>query len=123
MFILGEDVTNVAPRMALSLRQSVRQQPMEIAERLHIPLWMDHGVREAVQDERGPCSSPAPGATRLDDIATRTYRAAPDDQARLGFAVAHEVDLAAPEVSDLADELQPSLRTIAAHRRARSGLW
>ena len=60
VFILGEDVTNVAPRMALSLRQSVRQQPMEIAERLHIPLWMDHGVREAVQEEEGPCSSPAP---------------------------------------------------------------
>ena len=60
VLILGEDVTNVAPRMALSLRQSVRQQPMEIAERLHIPLWMDHGVREAVQEEEGPCSSPAP---------------------------------------------------------------
>jgi len=29
VFILGEDVTNVAPRMALSLRQSVRQQPMQ----------------------------------------------------------------------------------------------
>jgi NADH-quinone oxidoreductase subunit G len=32
------------------------------------------------------------GATRLDDIATRTYRAAPDDQARLGFAVANALD-------------------------------
>ena len=29
VFILGEDLTNVAPRMALSVRQSVRQQPME----------------------------------------------------------------------------------------------
>ena len=29
VLILGEDVTNVAPRMALSLRQSVRQQPLE----------------------------------------------------------------------------------------------
>ena len=29
VLILGEDVTNVAPRMALSLRQSVRQQPMQ----------------------------------------------------------------------------------------------
>ena len=84
VFILGEDVTNVAPRMALSLRQSVRQRPiMELAERLHIPLWMDHGVREAVQEEKGPLFIAATGATRLDEIATRTYRAAPDDQARL----------------------------------------
>ena len=60
VFILGEDVTNVAPRMALSLRQSVRRQPMEIAERLHIPLWMDHAVREQYRMGQGPCSSPAP---------------------------------------------------------------
>ncbi len=32
VFVLGEDLTSVAPRMALSLRQSVRQQPMDIAK-------------------------------------------------------------------------------------------
>ena len=105
VFILGEDVTNVAPRMALSLRQSVRQQPMQIAERLHIPLWMDHGVREAVQDEKGPLFIASTGATRLDDIATRTYRAAPDDQARLGFAVANALDPRAPAPSDLSEPM------------------
>jgi NADH-quinone oxidoreductase subunit G len=100
VFILGEDVTNVAPRMALSLRQSVRQQPMQIAERLRIPLWMDHGVREALQEERGPLFITSTGATHLDDIATRTYRAAPDDQARLGFAVANALNPRAPGPSN-----------------------
>jgi len=103
VFILGEDVTNVAPRMALSLRQSVRQQPMQIAERLRIPLWMDHGVREAVQAERGPLFIASTGATRLDDIATRTYRAAPEDQARLGFAVANALDPRAPAPANLSE--------------------
>jgi len=119
VFILGEDVTNVAPRMALSLRQSVRQRPiMELAERLHIPLWMDHGVREAVQEEKGPLFIAATGATRLDEIATRTYRAAPDDQARLGFAVANALDSRAPAPSDpseamlaLAVEIAQALKT------------
>jgi NADH-quinone oxidoreductase subunit G len=105
VFILGEDVTNVAPRMALSLRQSVRQQPMETAERLHIPLWMDHGVREALQEERGPLFIASTGGTRLDDIAARTYRAAPDDQARLGFAVAHALDSRAPAPSNLSEAM------------------
>ena len=50
---------------------------------------------------KGPLFIAAPGATRLDDVATRTYRAAPDDVARLGFAVAHEIDPAAPEVVGL----------------------
>jgi NADH-quinone oxidoreductase subunit G len=113
VFILGEDVTNVAPRMALSLRQSVRQQPIEIAERLRIPLWMDHGVREAVQEARGPLFIASTGATRLDDIATRTYRAAPDDQARLGFAVANALDPGAPAPPDLSEPILTLVAEIA----------
>ena len=96
VFVLGEDVTNVAPRMALALRQSVRQQPIEIAKKLHIPLWMDHGVRDAIQDRKGPLYIATPYATRLDEIATATFHAAPDDLARLGFAVAHALDPHAP---------------------------
>ena len=105
VFILGEDVTNVAPIMALSLRQSVRQQPMQTAEQLHIPLWMDQAVREAVQEERGPLFIASTGASRLDDIATRTYRAAPDDQARLGFAVANALDPRAPVPPNLSEPM------------------
>jgi NADH-quinone oxidoreductase subunit G len=113
VLILGEDVTNSAPRMALSLRQSVRQQPLEIAEKLKIPSWMNDAVRAAVQDARGPLFIGAPGATRLDDVATRTYRAAPDDVARLGFAIAHEIDPEAPEVPHLLEEIRELARIIA----------
>jgi NADH-quinone oxidoreductase subunit G len=113
IFILGDDVTNVAPRMALSLRQSVRQQPMQIAERLHIPLWMDHGVREAVQEERGPLFIASTGAMRLDDIATSTYRAAPNDQALLGFAVANALDPRSPKPSNLSETMQTLAAEIA----------
>ena len=113
VLILGEDVTNSAPRMALSLRQSVREQPMEIARQLRIPLWMDDAVREVVQDQRGPLFISAPFATRLDDIAAVTYRAAPDDVARLGFAVAHEIDANAPEVAGLHEEVRAMARVIA----------
>lgn len=96
VFILGEDVTSVAPRMALAVRQSIRRQPMEIAESLKVPLWLDHGVRDALQDARGPLYIATPYATRLDEVATATFRAAPDDLARLAFAVAHELDPLAP---------------------------
>lgn len=113
VLILGEDVTNSAPRMALSLRQSVRQQPMELAKKLRVPLWMDDAVREVVQEQRGPLFISAPLATRLDDIAAITYRAAPDDAARLGFAVAHEIDANAPGVSGLPEEVCAMARVIA----------
>jgi NADH-quinone oxidoreductase subunit G len=113
VFVLGEDVTNTAPIMALRLRQSVRQQPLEIARKLHIPLWQDHAVREALRDQKGPFFIATVNATRLDDIATETYRAAPDDLARLGFAVAHELDGSAPAVPDLATHVQSLAERIA----------
>jgi NADH-quinone oxidoreductase subunit G len=113
VFILGEDVTSVAPRMALSVRQSVRQQPMEIAKELKIPLWLDYGVRDAMQDARGPLYIATPYATRLDEVATTTFRGAPDDLARLGFAVAHALDPRAPSTDEfpLAGEIARALKT------------
>lgn len=105
VLVLGEDVTNVAPRMALSLRQSVRQQPLECLDTMHIPTWDDHSVRNALRDAKGPLFIATPAATRLDEVATKTYRAAPDDLARLGFAVARILDEQAPAVTDLPSEI------------------
>src|SRR5690606_33679587 len=96
--MLGEDVPAVAPRLALALRQLVRQAPMKIADELGIPRWNDAAVREAIQHERGPLFVAASTDTRLDDIATALHRAAPDELARLGFAIARALDPAAPEV-------------------------
>jgi NADH-quinone oxidoreductase subunit G len=112
VLILGEDVTNVAPRIALALRQSVRQQPMEIAKKLKIPLWMEYGVRDAMQSAKGPLYIATPYATRLDEVATATFHAAPDDLARLGFAVAHALDPRAPSVENfpLAIEIASALK-------------
>ena len=113
VLILGEDVTNVAPRMALSLRQSVRQQPMQAIDTMRIPPWDDHAVRHVLQDAKGPLFVASPAATRLDDVATRTYRAAPDDVARLGFAIANALDNAAPAVPDLPGDLRTLVDEIA----------
>jgi NADH-quinone oxidoreductase subunit G len=106
VFVLGEDVTSVAPIMALRLRQSVRQAPMRIAADLHIPEWLDLSVREAVQDLKGPLFIASPYATKLDEVATSTYHASPDDLARLGFAIAHAIDSAASEVMGLSPALE-----------------
>src|SRR5262249_29701525 len=111
--VLGEDVTNTAPLLALSLRQSSRRQPMAIAEKLKIPEWDDAAVREAVQQTKGPLFIATPDETGIDDIATRRYRAAPDDTARLGFAVARALDADAPPVAGLSDEARELAESIA----------
>lgn len=113
VFILGEDVTNTAPVIALALRQAVRRQPMKIAAQMRIPEWDDGSVREALQQAKGPFFIASPYATRLDDVATQVYNAAPDDLARLGFAVARSLNAASPAVSDLPAETQTLAETIA----------
>ena len=113
VFILGEDVTNTAPRMALSLRQSVRQRPLQSAAKLKIPAWNDHAVREALQDQNGPLFIATPALTKLDEIATETFRGAPGDLSRLGFAVAHALDTEAPDVPGLTSGMKLQAERIA----------
>ncbi|MDE0184237.1 MAG: NADH-quinone oxidoreductase subunit NuoG [Candidatus Poribacteria bacterium] len=113
VFVLGEDLTNTAPRLDLAVKQSVRRKPIERAAMLRIPEWDDASVRELVQDEKGPFFIATPNPTKLDNIATQTYRATPDDLARLGFAVAHALDPAAPSVTDLPDDVAQLADSIA----------
>src|SRR5512135_1806445 len=116
--VLGEDLTNTAPLLALAVRQSIRRQPQKQAEQLHIPEWDDAAVREATQENKGPLFIAAPIATKLDDVATTAYQAAPDDVARLGFAIAHELNDRAPEVADLSAEVRALAQQIAHALRA-----
>ncbi|MFP5407059.1 MAG: NADH-quinone oxidoreductase subunit G, partial [Gammaproteobacteria bacterium] len=121
VLVLGEDVSNTAPMVALALRQSVRRQPASrVIEKLHIPAWDDHAVRNAVQQETGPLFIATTAGTRLDDVATRCFRAAPDDLARLGFAVAHAIDGSAPAVPDLADSMRDLAADVAQALRSAS---
>lgn len=106
VFVLGEDLTNTAPMMALAVRQAVRRKPMEIPRELNIPLWNDYAVRDAIQDQRGPLYIAAPARTKLDEVATHTYQAAPADLARLGYAVAGALHPGAPQAEGLPEELR-----------------
>ncbi len=106
VLVLGEDVTNFAPMLALALRQSSRQKPMERPKELKCPMWSDYAVRHVVQDKTGPIFVATPAATKLDDVALHTLRSGPTDLARIGFAVAHELASDAPAGVDLPEEFR-----------------
>ena len=97
MLVLGADVTQEAPLLALALRQATLEKPLVEARRRAPALepWDDAALREAIQQERGPFYVAAPYSTKLDELATELYRAAPADLARLGWAVASAVGPAA----------------------------
>jgi NADH-quinone oxidoreductase subunit G len=113
VLVLGEDLTNTAPMLALSLRQAVYNQPGELAQKRNIDHWNDAAIREIVQEHKGPLYIATPAATRLDDVATSTAHLAPADIARFGLAIAHAIDSSAPGVTDLSAELTPLVDEIA----------
>jgi NADH-quinone oxidoreductase subunit G len=81
--------------------------------RQRIPAWDDVILRASVQQQKGPFFVATPDATKLDDLASETCRAAPEDLARLGMAVAHAIDPEAPDVEDLAEPVRALAGRIA----------
>ncbi|MGV8462307.1 NADH-quinone oxidoreductase subunit NuoG, partial [Pseudomonas aeruginosa] len=70
-------------------------------------------VKNIAQHAQNPLFIASVSATRLDDVAEETVHAAPDDLARLGFAVAHAIDPSAPSVADLDPQAQAFAQRIA----------
>ena len=105
VLVLGEDLTNTAPMLDLAIHQSIKNKPLEKAKKISIPEWNDKAVREIIQDDKGPFYLAVSVATKLDNIATKKYNSVPDDIARYGFAVAHELDKNSPEVKSLNKEI------------------
>lgn len=92
VLVLGEDVTNTAPMLALHLRQTVHNQPLKEAKDLGIPAWDDAANRRVIQDQKGPFFTATLHATKLDEIATRSFYGHPDDLARLAYLTAWVID-------------------------------
>jgi NADH-quinone oxidoreductase subunit G len=89
VFVLGEDLTQTAARMALALRQSVKGKAEDMAEAMRVQPWLDAAVKNIGQHALNPLFIASLAETKLDDIAEECVHAAPDDLARIGFAVAH----------------------------------
>jgi NADH-quinone oxidoreductase subunit G len=104
VFVLGEDFTNTAPRLALAVRQSTLKAAAPIARLYDVPDWNDRSFRLVAEDNSGPVLIASPLPTGLDDIAKDTFNCSPEDIARIGFSIAGELDEKAPHVTDLDDQ-------------------
>jgi NADH-quinone oxidoreductase subunit G len=111
VFVLGEDITNTAPRIALALRQSVRNKAYELAAELKLEVWQDAAIRNLAQEQRSPLFIACVANSPMDDIAQDRVSLAPQDIARLGFAVAAIITGKALEGVD--DEMTQRANTIA----------
>ena len=92
VLVIGEDVLNTAPRVALSIRQAARGRALEMGSEAAIPDWQDAGIRGHAQGALSPVFVATTLPTGIDDIATATFRATHQDIARTGYAIAHRID-------------------------------
>ncbi len=90
--IIGEDVSNTAPMMALALRQSIHQKRYEYTDKLGVPRWNALAVKQAGEFDQGPFYLATAGNTRLDGIATAAFKGTPDEIASLGSTTAKLID-------------------------------
>jgi len=97
VFVLGEDVTNTAPMLALALRQAVKNEPRKAALDMKIASWNDAAIREVVQQKKGPLFSAGVQATKLDELSAGSWYGTPDELAQLGRAVCSAVANAEPD--------------------------
>ncbi|MGL5286824.1 MAG: NADH-quinone oxidoreductase subunit NuoG [Aeromonas sp.] len=99
--VLGEDVTQTAARIALALRQAVKGKAKAKAKAMKVDEWQVAAVATLGQHDRWPLLITGTHQSRLDDVAEATWHGAPVDQARLGFAIAHQLHSDAPAVAGL----------------------
>ncbi len=117
VIVLGEDLTNTAPMIALALRQAARNKPNEDAVQKGIPLWNDSPVRELGQNIKSPIYIFTAYKDGLDEIAEATFRGPYADIASIGSAIASSLSADAPvlkikmkDQQELAEEVALSLK-------------
>ncbi len=112
VLVLGEDLTQVGARVALSVRQAVKGKAREMAAAQKVADWQIAAIMNIGQHAKHPLFVTNVDETRLDDIAAWSYRAPVEDQARLGFAIASALDESAPAVSDFDSSLNGKLDVV-----------
>lgn len=111
VLILGEDLTQTAPRMALSVRQAAKNKAKEMAAARRTDSWLAEPVQRIAQNEKSPIYILATTQTRLSDVAEAEVVASPNDIARLGFAVASQ--LKGESIVGLDDDAKQFAETVA----------
>ncbi|HHZ6711505.1 TPA: molybdopterin-dependent oxidoreductase, partial [Escherichia coli] len=90
----------------------VKGKAREMAAAQKVADWQIAAILNIGQRAKHPLFVTNVDDTRLDDIAAWTYRAPVEDQARLGFAIAHALDNSAPAVDGIEPELQSKIDVI-----------
>lgn len=88
VLVLGENLTNSSPRLALALRQTARNAERELAAQKGVHAFLDPAVRTAGEGRRTPIVLATPLPDEFVSLATLSLRRDPQGVAAFGTSVA-----------------------------------
>ncbi|WP_432480764.1 NADH-quinone oxidoreductase subunit NuoG [Moraxella sp. ZY200743] len=103
VFILGEDITQTASRVALSVRQATKNKAKQMATALRTEHWLAEPVKRIGQEAFSPIYTASVNETKLDDIAKIATVATPNDIAKLGFMVGDIIKAFADRLEEITE--------------------
>jgi len=97
VFIVGQDIQQTHPRLALSVRQALRDEETQLADELNVPSWQDGAVRVVGQQRKKPLYSIQVAPTKLDEDARASLIVSPE---RIPLIVTHFATLLKEQSKD-----------------------
>jgi len=111
--MIGEDVTQTAPRIALSLRQMTKNAGKIKAASIGIQYWSAAEVKNITQDLKSPLHIVSSHSTRLDDVSTTTTYLCPKDQIELINKISNLLSSSSDNTSGTNDDIDKQADRIA----------
>lgn len=105
ILVLGEDLAQTSPRIALAVRQAIKNKAKDIATFHGIPRWNASVVSNIAENYKNSLYITYTHETKLDDISEWCYFASTDDQSKFGSAIAHNLDATLPVIENLSPVL------------------
>ncbi|QCI15850.1 NADH-quinone oxidoreductase subunit NuoG [Buchnera aphidicola] len=113
ILIIGEDLTKTSPRMALAVRQAVKNKAKDIASLNGIPSWNSASIVHLAENVKNSLYIIHTHESKLDDISEWCYYAPVYEQVNFASAIAHEIDKSLPVISNLNSLLKQKALLIA----------
>ena len=112
VLILGEDILQVAPRLALSIRQAMKKKYFSEKDSNNIPEWHSQAILNISQHSKNYLFITSIDTSGLDDIATWNYFASIEKQTSFAFGLAHAIDKNSPNIMHLDEDINNKIKKI-----------
>lgn len=113
ILIIGEDLTQTSPRVALAVRQAMKKKAKKLAESIGIPEWNASVVSKIAENYKNSLYIIHTHETKLNDIAEWSYNSSIDEQIDFLSSVTHKIDKSYSDISNLNSYLKSKAHLIA----------